>query len=128
MRGKLPGFHTVNPGQPLDTRRIRADNGPMKGKSRRERVATMSLAERDDLLPLARKVRADARRDALQVVVDAALSLHTERKHEGQGHGARLRMREDELCAAIKQAAEDIKEGPITEDDLMISLAIRDTQ
>ena len=56
----------------------------------------MSLAERDDLIPLARKVRVDARRNALQVVVEAALSLHTEREHEGQGHGARLRMREDE--------------------------------
>jgi hypothetical protein len=88
----------------------------------------MSLAERDDLIPLARKVRADARRDALQVVLDAALSLHTEREHEGPGHGARLRMREDELCAAIKQAAEDIKEGPITEDDLVIALAVRDAQ
>jgi len=28
----------------------------MKGKSRRERIAAMSLAERDDLIPLARKV------------------------------------------------------------------------
>ena len=59
-------------------------------KSRREGIATMSLAERDDLIPLARKVRADARRDALQVVVEAALSLHTELKPERQGHGARL--------------------------------------
>jgi hypothetical protein len=100
----------------------------MTGKSRRERIATMSLAERDDLIPLARKVRADARRDALQVVVEAAQSLHTERKHESQGHGARLRMREDELCAAIKQAAEDIREGPVTEDDLVIALTVRETQ
>ncbi len=100
----------------------------MADKSRRERVATMSLAERDDLIPLARKVRADARRDALQVVVEAALSLHTERKHESQGHGARLRMREDELCAAIEQAAEAVKKGPITEDDLVIALGIQDAQ
>ncbi len=49
-----------NPPRPLDTRRNRADNTPMKGKSRRERIAAMSLAERDDLIPLARKVRADA--------------------------------------------------------------------
>ena len=100
----------------------------MTGKSRRERIASMSLAERDDLIPLARKVRTDARRNALQVVVEAALSLHTEREHEGQGHGARLRMREDELCAAIEQAAEAIKTGPVTDDDLMIALAVRDSQ
>jgi hypothetical protein len=100
----------------------------MADKSRRERVATMSLAERDDLIPLARKVRADARRDALRVVVEAAQSLHTERKHESQGHGARLRMREDELCAAIEQAAEAVKKGPITEDDLVIALGIQDAQ
>jgi len=100
----------------------------MADKSRRERVATMSLAERDDLIPLARKVRADARRDALQVVVEAGQSLHTERKHESQGHGARLRMREDELCAAIEQAAEAVKKGPITEDDLVIALGIQDAQ
>ncbi len=55
------------------TRHIRADHAPMRGKSRRERMASMSQTERDDLIPLARKVRADARRDALQVVVDAAL-------------------------------------------------------
>ena len=113
---------------PLDTCRNRADNTPMKGKSRREQIASMSLAERDDLIPLARKVRVDARRSALQVVVEAALSLHTEREHEGQGHGARLRMREDELCAAIEQAAKDIKTGPVTDDDLLIALTLRDTR
>ncbi len=86
----------------------------------------MSQAERDDLIPLARKVRVDARRNALQVVVESALSLHTEREHEGQGHGARLRMREDELCAAI--AVESIKTGPVTDDDLMIALALREAQ
>ncbi len=100
----------------------------MNGKSRRERVASMSLAERDDLIPLARKVRADSRRNALRVGGEAALSLHTEREHKGQGHGARLRRREDELCAAIEQAAEDIKTGPVTDDDLMIALAVRDSQ
>ena len=67
----------------------------MNGKSRRERIASMSLAERE---------------------------------HEGQGHGARLRQREDELCAAIEQAAEAIKTGPVTDDDLMIALAVRDAQ
>ncbi len=88
----------------------------------------MSQAEREELMPLARKVRADARRDALQVVVEAALSLHTEREHEGQGHGARLRQREDELCAAIEQAVESIKTGPVTDDDLLIALTLRDYQ
>jgi hypothetical protein len=100
----------------------------MADKNRRERIATMSLAERDDLIPLARKVRADARREALQVVVEAAQSLQTEREHGSQGHGARLRMREDELCAAIEQAAEAVKKGPITEDDLVIALGIQDAQ
>ncbi len=48
----------------------------MRGKIREERIALMSQAERDDLIPLARKVRVDARRNALQVVVEEALSLH----------------------------------------------------
>ncbi len=113
---------------PLDTRHDQADNALMRDKSRRERIATMSLAERDDLIPLARKVRVDARRDALQVVVEAAQSLHTERKHESQGHGARLRMREDELCAAIEQAADAIKTGPVTDNDLLIALTLRDAE
>ncbi len=53
----------------------------------------MSQAERDDLIPLARKVRADARRDALQVVVEAAQSFYAEREreYEDSGHGGRLR-------------------------------------
>ena len=88
----------------------------------------MSQAERDDLIPLARKVRADARRDALQVVVEAALSVHAEREHEDPGHEGRLRMREEELCAAIEQAAGAIKTGPLTEDDFLIALAMRDAQ
>ncbi len=54
----------------------------MRGKSRRDQIASMSQAERDELMPLARKVRADARRDALQVVVDAALSFYAERERE----------------------------------------------
>ncbi len=99
----------------------------MRGKSRREQIASMSQAERDELIPLARKVRADARRDALQVVVDAALSLHTEQERY-YAHIGRLRMREDELCAAIEQAAEAIKAGPVTEDDFLIALAMWDAQ
>ncbi len=90
----------------------------------------MSQAERDDLIPLARKVRADARRDALQVVVEAAQSFYAERErgYEDSGHGGRLRMREEELCAAIDQAAEAIKTGRVTDDELMIALTLRDTQ
>ncbi len=34
----------------------------MRGKSRREQIASMSQAEREDLIPLARKVRTDAGR------------------------------------------------------------------
>ncbi len=37
-------------------------------------------------------------------------------------------MREDELCAAIEHAAEDIKTGPVTDDDLMMALAVREAQ
>jgi len=37
-------------------------------------------------------------------------------------------MREEELCAAIEQAVEAIKTGPLTEDDFLIALAIRDAQ
>ncbi len=40
---------------------------------------------------------------------------NTEREHEGQGHGVRLRMPEDELWAAIEQAAKvDADEGCVT--------------
>ncbi len=87
----------------------------------------MSQAEREELMPLAWKVRANARRDALQVVVEAALSLHTEQKRY-YTHAGRLRMREEELCAAIEQAAEAIKAGPLTKDDFLIALAMRDAQ
>ncbi len=38
-------------GLPLDTGQIRADNAPMGGKSRRERVASMSHAERPGDMP-----------------------------------------------------------------------------
>ncbi len=44
----------------LDTCRNRADNTLMRGKSRREQIASMLKAKRLELLPLARKVRADA--------------------------------------------------------------------
>ncbi len=87
----------------------------------------MSQAERDELMPLARKVRADARRNALQVVVDAALSLHAEQERH-YAHVGRLRMREEELCAAIDQAAEAIKTDRVTDDELMIALTLRDAQ
>ena len=100
----------------------------MRDKSRRARIASMSQAERTDLVPLARKVRADVRRDALQVVVEAALALHAERARKGQGHGSRSRMRENELCAAIEQAVAAIKTGPLTEDEFLIALAMRDAQ
>ncbi len=112
----------------LDTRRIRTDNAPMKGKSRRERIASMSEAERDRLIPLARKARAEARQDALQVVVEAALAYQAEKEHEGTGHGMRMQKRDEELCVAIMQAVEGIKTGPLTEDDFLIALAMRDAQ
>ena len=43
----------------------------MRGKSRREQIASMSQTERDELMPLARKVRADA-----------AQSFYAERERE----------------------------------------------
>ena len=42
--------------------------------------------------------------------------------------GGRLRMREEELCAAIDQAAETIKTDRVTDDELMIALTLRDAQ
>ncbi len=99
---------------------------PTEQKSRRERVWQLSEAERDDLIPLARKLRADRRRDALQVVTEAALALHAELEREDQAHRGRLRMREEELCAAIEHAVEPIKTGPVTEDDLLIAMAVAD--
>ena len=60
------------------------------------------------------------------MVVEAAQSFHTEREHH-YGHVGRLKTREDELCAAIEQAAEAIK-SPVTDDDLMIALAMREAQ
>ncbi len=99
---------------------------PAKRKSRREKVLQLSEAERDRLMPLARKLRADRRREALEMVADAALVYRAELERDGQGHKGRLRMREDSLCRAIEIAAEDIKPGPITEDDLLIAQAMED--
>ncbi len=113
--------------RPLDTGCHRADNAPMRGKSREERIALMSQAERDDLMLLARKVRGDARRDALQAVVEAAYSFHTEQERQ-YGHVGRLKAREYELCAAIVQAAEVIDTDEVTDDDLLIALAVWDDQ
>ena len=60
----------------------------------------MSEAERLHLIPLARKVRGSARREALQVVVEPA----------------------------IEQAVEATKTGPVTDDDLLIAKAVLDAQ
>ncbi len=99
----------------------------MRGKSREERIALMSQAERDDLMLLARKVRGDARRDALQAVVETARSYDTEQERH-HGHVGRMKAREYELCAAIEQAAGLIYIDQVTDDDLMIALAVRDSQ
>ena len=99
----------------------------MKGKSRRERIASMSNAEREELAPLAREVRAEAKRDALQVVVEAALSLHAEQERH-YAHAGRRHAREEELWLAIAQAHESAKTGPFTDDELLISLALQDAQ
>ncbi len=97
-----------------------------KHKSRRERVAAMSKAERHELVILARQLRADARMEALETVIDAALSYHSETEREDKAHHGRLRQREDYLCRAIADATEAIKAGPVTEDDLVIAKAAFD--
>ena len=99
----------------------------MKGKSRRERISSMSKTEREELTPLARLVRADARRDTLRVVVEAAISIHTEQERH-YAHAGRRHAREEELFAAIEQAHEAAKTGPITDDELMIALTLWDAQ
>ena len=87
----------------------------------------MSNAEREELTPFVLKVRADARRDALQVVVEAAISFHTEQERH-YAHAGRRHAREEELFAAIEQAHEAAKPGPYTDDELMIALTLRDAQ
>jgi len=37
-------------------------------------------------------------------------------------------MREEVLCAAIEQAVEVIKTGPLTNENFLIALAVRDPQ
>ena len=99
----------------------------MKGKSRRERIASMSSAEREELTPFAREVRAKAKREALQVVIEAALSLHTEQERH-YAHAGRRHAREQELFAAIEQAHEAARTGPYTDDELLIALTLWDAQ
>ncbi len=99
----------------------------MKGKSRRERISSMSKTEREELTPLARKVHADARRDALQEVVEAAQSFYTEQERH-YAHAGRRHAREEELFAAIEQAHEAARTGPFTDEELMIALTLQDTQ
>ena len=60
-------------------------------------------------------------------MVEAAQSFYAE-KERHYGHAGRRHAREEELCAAIEQAAEAIKSGPVTDDDLMIALAVREAQ
>ncbi len=101
---------------------------PTERKSRRERVWQLSEDERDRLMPLAWKLRADRRRKALEMVADAALVYHAELERDDPAHRGRLRMREDALCRAIEDAAEDIKTGPVTDDDLLIASAVEGSQ
>ena len=62
-------------------------------------------------------------KEALQLVIDAAISCAMEQDRETQGHEGRQRQREDHLYAAIKEAHEAIQDGPVTEDELVIALA-----
>ncbi len=77
-------------------------------------------------MPLARKLRADRRREALEMVADAALVYRAELDRDDPAHRGRLRMREDALCRAIEDAAEAVKTGPVTDDDLLIAQAAED--
>ncbi len=74
-------------------------------------------------MPLARQLRAERRKEALQLVTDAAVSCALEQDQETQGHEGRLRQREDYLSGAIKEAYEALQEGPVTEDELVVALA-----
>jgi hypothetical protein len=83
----------------------------------------MTDQERQELEPLARHLRAKRRKDALQIVIDAAVSCALEQDRETPGHEGRLRQREVELCQAIEEAYEAIQEGLLTDEDFMIALA-----
>ena len=87
----------------------------------------MSNAEREELTPFVLKVRADARRDALQVVVEAALSLHAEQERH-YAHAGRRNAREEELWLAIEQAHEAAGTGPFTDDELLIALTLQESE
>lgn len=67
----LPRRASTQPGLELDTHHYRADNAHMRGKSRRQRIATMSEAKRGDLTPLARKVHAACAFMALLALVSS---------------------------------------------------------
>jgi hypothetical protein len=83
----------------------------------------MSDRERAELVPLARQLRGERRKEALQLVIDAARSCAREQDRGTDGHEGRLRQREDYLSGAIKKAYEALQEGPVTEDELVVALA-----
>jgi hypothetical protein len=83
----------------------------------------MSDRERAELVPLARQIRGERRKEALQLVIDAAKSCALEQDRGTDGHEGRLRQREDHLCGAIREAYEALHEGPVTEDELVVALA-----
>lgn len=86
----------------------------------------MSEAERHELVILARQLRAEARKEALDAVIDAALAYFVEMERTDKAHHGRLRLRDDNLCRAIADASEFIKAGPVTEDDLLVAKAVID--
>ena len=76
----------------------------------------------------ARLMRAEARKEALQLVTEAVFSHFEETQREGGAHSARLMKAEDYLCEVIKQAAEDIKSGQVTDDELVVVMAALDAK
>ncbi len=100
----------------------------MQPKGRRERIALLSDPERRELEGQARLMRFETRKEALQLVTEAVFSYFEETQRHSGAHGARLKKAEDHLCEVIKQAAEDIKAGPVTDDELVVVMAALDAK
>ena len=88
----------------------------------------LSDHERRELESQARLMRFEARKEALQNVVEAAFSYFEETQRVGGAHGARLQKAEDRLWRAIEQATEDIKSRPVAEDELVTAQAYLDAK
>ena len=100
----------------------------MKGKSRRERIASMSNAERESLEREVRESNARYRSSSLEDVVDAALAYYAEEERRDPAHKARMSQRKEALRSAIKYAYEAMHPGPITDLDLAFAASFRNKE